>query len=54
MLGPEPAVRNVPANVVMALRVVAELKGVSEEEAARATTANAVRLFGAGVLGRCG
>lgn len=54
VLGPEPGVRNVPANIGVALRAVAELKGVSAEEVARATTANAVRLFGEGVLGRCG
>jgi TatD DNase family protein len=54
VLGPEPEVRNVPANVGVALRAVAELKGVSEAEVARATTANAVRLFGEGILRRCG
>ena len=54
VLGPEPGMRNVPANLRVSLRAVAELKGISEEEAARATTANAVRLFGEGVLGRCG
>jgi Tat protein secretion system quality control protein TatD with DNase activity len=35
-------------------RAGAELKGVSTEEVARVTTANAVRLFGEGLLGRCG
>jgi Tat protein secretion system quality control protein TatD with DNase activity len=47
-------VRNVPANVRIALRAVAELKRVAETEVARATTANAVRLFGEGILRRCG
>jgi TatD DNase family protein len=54
VLGPEPGARNVPANLGIALQAVAELKGVSAGEVARATTANAVRLFGEGILRRCG
>jgi len=45
VLGPDPATRNEPANVVMACRAVAELKGVPPETVARATTDNARRLF---------
>jgi len=45
VLGPDPAARNEPANVVVACRAVAELKGVSPETVARATTDNARRLF---------
>jgi TatD DNase family protein len=45
VLGPDPAVRNEPANVVVACRAVAELKGVSPETVARVTTDNARRLF---------
>ena len=45
VLGPDPATRNEPANVVVACRAVAELKGVSPETVARVTTDNARRLF---------
>jgi len=45
VLGPDPATRNEPANVVVACRAVAELKGVPPETVARATTDNARRLF---------
>ncbi len=45
VLGPDPAVRNEPKNVRIACEVVAELKGVSVEEVAAATMANARRLF---------
>jgi TatD DNase family protein len=45
VLGPDPAVRNEPRNVRIACGMVAELKGVSVEEVATVTTANARRLF---------
>ncbi len=45
VLGPDPAARNEPANVVVACRAVAELKGVSPATVARVTTDNARRLF---------
>jgi len=38
--------RNEPANVVLIGRKIAEALGISEEEVARKTTENAVRLFG--------
>ncbi len=45
VLGPDAATRNEPANVVVACRAVADLKGVSPETVARVTTDNARRLF---------
>ena len=45
VLGPDPATRNEPANVVVACRAVAELKGVPPDKVARVTTDNARRLF---------
>jgi len=44
-LGPTPAERNEPANVVIACRTVADLKGVPPDTVARVTTENAARLF---------
>lgn len=45
VLGPDPTARNEPANLVVACRAVAELKGISPDQVARATTDNARRLF---------
>jgi TatD DNase family protein len=45
VLGPDPAVRNEPANLAIACRAVADLKGVSVDTVARVTTDNARRLF---------
>jgi TatD DNase family protein len=45
VLGPDPAVRNEPANLAIACQAVADLKGVSVETVARVTTDNARRLF---------
>lgn len=45
VLGPDPESRNEPANVAVACRAVADLKGVSPETVARVTTDNARRLF---------
>ena len=45
VLGPIPTERNEPANVAIACRAVAALKGVSPETVARVTTENARRIF---------
>jgi TatD DNase family protein len=45
VLGPDPGLRNEPENVTVACRAIADLKGLTPEEVARATTANARRLF---------
>ena len=45
VLGPERGVRNEPANLPLAVRAIAELKGLSVEEVAEATFENAVKLF---------
>jgi TatD DNase family protein len=46
VLGPDPGVRNEPANLLVAARALAALKGVEESAVLEATTANARRLFG--------
>ena len=46
VLGPDRKERNEPANVVVSLRAVAEIKGIPEEAVARTVEENAVRLFG--------
>lgn len=46
VLGPEPNARNEPANATVSLKIIAELKNVSEEEAAAAVTENTKRLYG--------
>lgn len=43
---PHRGKRNEPAFVIETLRKIAEIKGISFEQAREATTANAVRLFG--------
>src|SRR5690606_17391494 len=45
VLGPDRDARNEPGNVVLSLDAIAELKGVSREEAAAVTTENARRVF---------
>lgn len=45
VLGPDPAARNEPRNLRIACQAVADLKGVSFEEVAERTTANARQLF---------
>lgn len=46
VLGPEPGERNEPANLAHSRRVIAELKGINEQEVIAVTTENAQRLFG--------
>lgn len=46
VLGPERERRNEPANAVVSLRAIAELKAIAEEEVASAVTENAGRLYG--------
>jgi TatD DNase family protein len=45
VLGPDPTSRNEPANILVACRAVAEIKGVSLDTVAQVTTDNARRLF---------
>lgn len=45
VLGPDPAARNEPANARIALREIATIHGVHEDEVAEATTTNATRLY---------
>jgi len=45
-LGPDPRLRNEPANLVHAVRCIAEIKGESEEKVRNITTRNAQTLFG--------
>ena len=46
VLGPEPGVRNEPANVRISVGAIAQLKGVSEDEVIEAVEENQHRLFG--------
>ena len=46
VLGPEPGVRNEPANVRISVAAIAQLKGVSEDEVVEAVEENQHRLFG--------
>jgi TatD DNase family protein len=46
VLGPSPEERNEPANVVVAIEAIAELKNVSREAVIEAVTENTRRLFG--------
>ena len=46
VLGPEPGVRNEPANVRISVGAIARLKGVSEDEVVEAVEENQHRLFG--------
>jgi TatD DNase family protein len=47
VLGPEPRVRNEPANAALSARAIADIKGLPMEAVIEATTANARALFGA-------
>ncbi len=50
VLGPDPGRRNEPANVVVSVRAIAELKGIAEQEVMAATTENALALYGRRLL----
>jgi TatD DNase family protein len=45
VLGPDPRARNEPANAVIAVKTIAELKRVSEAEVVEAVTENTRRLY---------
>jgi len=46
VLGPSPHERNEPANAIIAVKSIAELKGLSEEEVIEAVTENTRKLYG--------
>jgi TatD DNase family protein len=46
VLGPVPHERNEPANALIAVKVIAELKGIKEAEVLEAVAANTRRLYG--------
>jgi TatD DNase family protein len=46
VLGPVPQERNEPANAPVALKMIAELKGITVDEAAEAVAENTGRLYG--------
>jgi TatD DNase family protein len=46
VLGPEPQARNEPANLPLALKAIAEIKGLPVQQIAGAVAANTVRLYG--------
>ncbi|UCF66676.1 MAG: TatD family hydrolase [Acidobacteriota bacterium] len=50
VLGADPRQRNEPSQLVVALDAIAEIKRLPRDTVARATTENAVRLFGERVL----
>jgi TatD DNase family protein len=47
VLGPTARERNEPANAVIAVKAIAELKGINEAEVIKAVEENACRLYGA-------
>ena len=46
VLGPDPKQRNEPANVTIAIQVIAELKVISKEKVIEAVSENTKRLYG--------
>ncbi len=50
VLGPDPKTRNEPANIRMAIRTIAELKSVPEEEVVHRVFENTLRLYGERLL----
>jgi TatD DNase family protein len=46
VLGPDPQVRNEPANITVAITAIARIKEISEAEVAEAVTENTARLYG--------
>jgi len=49
VLGPTPGERNEPANAIISVNAIAELKNVSKEEVIEAIFHNTFRLFGEGI-----
>ncbi len=49
VLGPDPGLRNEPANAMLALRAVAEIKGLSARALAEIVADNTRRLYGAAI-----
>jgi len=47
VLGPEPAVRNEPANLALSVQAIAEIKSLPIQAVAEAVAANTTRLYGA-------
>jgi TatD DNase family protein len=47
VLGADPQVRNEPANLPLAVKVIAEIKRLSEQQVMETVAANTVRLYGA-------
>jgi len=45
VLGPDPAIRNEPANVLTSARAIAEIKGIAYEEALEAVCENTGKLY---------
>ncbi len=50
VLGPSAGERNEPANALIAVDAVAQIKGISREEVWKAVSRNTVRLYGEGIL----
>jgi TatD DNase family protein len=46
VLGPEPQVRNEPANLPLAIHAIAEIKGLCARQVVEAVAANTMRLYG--------
>ncbi|MGE5256029.1 MAG: TatD family hydrolase [Hyphomicrobiales bacterium] len=46
VLGPAPNVRNEPANLLVAVKAIAEIKKLSEQQVLEAVAANTTRLYG--------
>jgi TatD DNase family protein len=46
VLGPEPGVRNEPANLPLAIRAIADIKSLPEQSVAEAVSENTARLYG--------
>jgi Tat protein secretion system quality control protein TatD with DNase activity len=46
VLGAEPAVRNEPANLPLAVKAIAAIKGLAGQQVAEVVAANTVRLYG--------
>jgi TatD DNase family protein len=46
VLGPEPQERNEPANLPLAVKGIAEIKGIPEQQVIEAVVENTVRLYG--------